>query len=65
MKRRFKICYHKPMLLALLKTMRPRQWTKNSFVLAAIVFDRQLTNPAAFVNSFLGFVVFCLLSGAV
>lgn len=53
------------MLRALLKTMRPRQWTKNVFVFAALVFDRQLTNPAAVWRTFLGFVLFCLLSSIV
>lgn len=53
------------MLLALLKTMRPRQWTKNAFVLAALVFDRQLTNPTSLVHSLLGFALFCLVSSSV
>lgn len=53
------------MWIALLKTMRPRQWTKNAFVLAAVVFDRQLTNPVALYRSVLGLAAFCLLSGAV
>ncbi len=53
------------MFLALLKTMRPRQWTKNAFVLAALVFDRQLTNPTSLVHSLLGFALFCLVSSSV
>jgi 4-hydroxybenzoate polyprenyltransferase len=53
------------MLLALLKTMRPRQWTKNVFVLAAVVFDRQLTHPVALLHSIAGFILFCLASSAV
>lgn len=53
------------MLLALLKTMRPRQWTKNAFVLAALVFDRQLTNPTSLAHSLLGFALFCLVSSSV
>jgi 4-hydroxybenzoate polyprenyltransferase len=53
------------MLFALLKTMRPRQWTKNGFVLAAMVFDRQLTHPVALLHSIAGFMLFCLASSAV
>ncbi len=53
------------MLSALVKTMRPKQWTKNAFVFAALVFDRQLTNPAAFARTFAGFLLFCLLSSVV
>jgi 4-hydroxybenzoate polyprenyltransferase len=53
------------MLLALLKTMRPRQWPKNAFILAALVFDRQLTHPAAFLRTMAGFFIFCLISSSV
>lgn len=45
--------------------MRIRQWTKNVFVLAAIVFDRQLGNPLALIKSLAGFFIFCLLSSSV
>jgi 4-hydroxybenzoate polyprenyltransferase len=53
------------MLRAILKTMRLKQWTKNAFVLAALVFDRQLTNPISFGRSIAGFFLFCLLSSSV
>lgn len=55
------------MLKALLKTMRPRQWAKNAFVLAAVIFDQQLsiTNPEPIIRSLLGFLLFCFLSSAV
>lgn len=54
-------------LKALIKTMRPRQWVKNGFVFAALVFDRQL-NPAHFtaiLHTLAGFAIFCLISGLV
>ena len=44
------------MLKALLKTMRPKQWAKNVFLLAAIVFDRKLTNMDAMVHTILGVI---------
>lgn len=53
------------MLKYLLKTMRPKQWVKNVFVLAAIVFDRQLTNLNALAITLAGILIFCLLSGTV
>ncbi len=53
------------MLKALLRSMRPKQWIKNSFVFAAIVFDRQLRNPDALLVTIAGFTIFCLLSSSV
>ncbi len=55
------------MLKALLKTMRPRQWTKNVFVLAAVIFDRQLSinHPEPLLRSLLGLLLFCFLSSSV
>jgi len=53
------------MLRALIKSMRIRQWTKNAFVLAAVVFDRQLGNQPAVLKSLAGFILFCLLSSSV
>lgn len=53
------------MLKAIIKTMRPRQWTKNVFILAALVFDRQLGNPNSLLRSIIGFFLFCLISSSV
>ncbi len=53
------------MLLALLKTMRPKQWAKNGFLFAGLIFDRQLNNPPALARIFAGFILFCLLSSVV
>jgi 4-hydroxybenzoate polyprenyltransferase len=53
------------MVRALLKTFRIRQWTKNAFVLTALVFDLKLTNFTAVTRSLAGFFLFCLLSSAV
>lgn len=52
-------------LRLILKTMRPRQWPKNVFLLAGLVFDGQLTNPRALSITLLGFVLFCLVSSLV
>lgn len=50
----------------LLKTMRPRQWPKNAFVFAGIVFDGTLENLAGRVaNTVLAFILLCFMSSAV
>jgi 4-hydroxybenzoate polyprenyltransferase len=53
------------MLSALLRTMRPRQWPKNAFLFAALVFDRQLLTPEPLLRTGLGFLLLCLTSGVV
>jgi len=54
------------MLTALIKTMRPRQWvTKNIFIFAAIVFDKQLFVVDSFLRTLAGFALFCLISSSV
>ncbi len=53
------------MLRALIKTMRPRQWTKNIFVFAALVFDGKLFHLNDFLRTLAGFFLFCLVSSAV
>ena len=53
------------MLRALIKTLRIRQWPKNGFIFAALIFDRQLTDPVAFARTMAGFILFCLLSSSV
>lgn len=45
--------------------LRFKQWVKNFFVLAALVFSKQLLDPAYAVPAFAAFVIFCGLSGAV
>lgn len=52
-------------LMALLLTMRPKQWLKNGFLFAGLIFDQQLRNPPAFFHTLAGFILFCLLSGSV
>jgi 4-hydroxybenzoate polyprenyltransferase len=53
------------MLKALIKTMRPRQWTKNGFIFFGLIFDKQLFLPEPFFRTVLGFSLFCLISSAV
>lgn len=53
------------MLRALIKTMRPRQWTKNGFIFFGLIFDRQLFMVEPFLRTVAGFFLFCLMSSAV
>ncbi len=52
-------------LIGLIRTMRPKQWTKNVVVYAGIVFDGQLFNVDAFLRITLGFVLLCLISSSI
>lgn len=49
----------------LLVSVRPGEWTKNTFVFAGLIFGRQLTEPAAVAASVAAFLIFCALAGAV
>jgi len=49
----------------ILKTMRPRQWPKNIFIYAALVFDRQLFSWESFLITTYAFALFCLASSLV
>jgi 4-hydroxybenzoate polyprenyltransferase len=49
----------------LLRAMRPKQWTKNVVIFAALVFDAKFTNSTYLVPTVIGFLIFCLVSGTV
>ena len=53
------------MLKALIKTMRPKQWAKNVFLMAAVVFDRKLTYTDAILHTILGVFAFSLVASVV
>lgn len=53
------------MFRALLKTMRPKQWAKNVFLFAAVVFDRKLTVMDAMLPTVLGVIIFSLIASVV
>ena len=53
------------MLQQLLITMRPKQWTKNLFIFAALLFDLKLFDLAYVSKTIVAFILFCILSGAV
>ncbi len=52
-------------LRGLIRTMRPRQWPKNAFIFAAILFDRQLHHLEPFLRVSLGFVLLCMTASTI
>ncbi len=51
--------------VALVRTLRPHQWVKNSFVLVPLVFSKHLFDQAFAIRAGLATLAFCALSAAV
>lgn len=51
--------------IGLLRTMRPKQWTKNGFVFVPLIFDGQLLSPEPFLRTLAGFILVCLAASAI
>jgi len=49
----------------LVAAMRPRQWTKNLVVFAALIFSLELFNTEMLLRAVAAFAIFCVLSGVV
>lgn len=52
-------------LVLLVKAMRPKQWTKNLLLFAAVIFAQKTFVPGYLLKSFYAFIIFCFLSGSV
>jgi 4-hydroxybenzoate polyprenyltransferase len=50
--------------IALLRELRPKQWTKNLLVLAGLVFSYNLRESGAIWKTFAAFLIFCAVSSA-
>lgn len=49
---------------SLLRLARPKQWVKNTFVLAPLVFARSFTDPVAIQQVLFALLMFCVASSA-
>jgi 4-hydroxybenzoate polyprenyltransferase len=54
----------KSRLVGVLKLIRLKQWVKNGFVFAPLIFSGEISSPGAFANTFLATVLFCIASSA-
>jgi 4-hydroxybenzoate polyprenyltransferase len=50
---------------AVIRLMRPHQWTKNVIVFVGVVFGGRAADAGDLFNSVIAFLLFCLLSGCV
>jgi 4-hydroxybenzoate polyprenyltransferase len=53
------------MAMALLRALRPGQWTKNLLVFAGLIFAQRLLIPADVATAAAAFALFCLFAGVV
>lgn len=53
------------MLKPLLETMRPKQWAKNLFIFAGLIFGEKLLHPSLLTRNILAFALFCLISSTI
>jgi 4-hydroxybenzoate polyprenyltransferase len=52
-------------LTGLIRTMRPKQWTKNIIIYAGLVFDGQLLALQPFIDVTLSFILLCLVASTI
>ncbi|MFQ6103881.1 MAG: decaprenyl-phosphate phosphoribosyltransferase [Candidatus Glassbacteria bacterium] len=52
-------------MIKLLRSTRPKQWVKNLFIFAPLLFSENLFNASLVSKSVLAFISFCMLSGCV
>lgn len=52
-------------MLAFLKCLRPKQWTKNLLLFAGLVFAQRFDDRLAVIHAIMAFFIFCGLSGVV
>jgi 4-hydroxybenzoate polyprenyltransferase len=55
----------RPVAMALVLSLRPRQWTKNLIVFFGLIFGEKLLDGPSLLSALLAFAIFCSLSGVV
>ena len=48
----------------ILESLRPKQWTKNLFIFAGLLFSQNILNFPLLLKAILAFIIFCFLSGS-
>lgn len=52
-------------LILIWKSLRPKQWTKNLFIFAAVLFSQNIFNFPFLLKTIFPFFIFCFFSGCV
>jgi 4-hydroxybenzoate polyprenyltransferase len=55
----------RPVILSLVLSLRPSQWTKNLLIFGGLMFGQRLMDPRSVLQASAAFVIFCVLSGVV
>lgn len=50
---------------SIIRLVRPKQWTKNTLVFAALIFSQHYTNPTDLLRSLVAFVVFSAVASGI
>ncbi len=59
------VAVHPNIMVGLIKTMRPHQWTKNALIFAPLFFDGQLTVLESLLRVLVGFGLLCLMASSI
>lgn len=51
--------------MEIIKLMRPKQWIKNLFVFAALIFSMNFLKPVYIAQALTCFIVFCMISSSI
>ena len=53
------------MIIGILRSLRPKQWTKNGAIFVALIFDVKLFQSDPLLKTLLGFFLLCFIAGTV